>query len=119
MGQIADHYAYQHQLPPIAAYVFDHEPAESALPQAEFSRRGWLMHGQQHRDLTVGLDTANSRLVRSGMLQASSHSWFPKRRLVYHPTTAPWLLPQTGIYTFTDKPAAANDLTVADLRATD
>jgi TIR domain len=78
MAQIAEHYAYQHQLPPIEAYVFEREPAESALPQAEFNSRGWLVHGQKHRDLTVGLDSANSRLVvRSGMLQSQQSFLVP------------------------------------------
>jgi hypothetical protein len=78
MDHIADHYAYQHQIPPIAAYVFIHEPADSVLPQAEFSSWGWLMGGQEHRDLKVGLDTANSRLVvRSTMLQSQQSFLVP------------------------------------------
>jgi hypothetical protein len=75
MGQIADHYAYECQIPPFAAFVFDHEPADSALPQAEFSDRGRLTRGQEHRDLTVGLDTVNSRLVVRSSMLASQQSF--------------------------------------------
>jgi hypothetical protein len=78
MVQIADLYAHQHQLPPIAAFVFDHDPAESALPQAELSRAGRLINGHRHRDLVVGLDTVNSRLVvRSSMLQSQQSFLVP------------------------------------------
>ena len=78
MELVAEYYAHQHQRPPTEAFVFDREPAESALPQAEFIGRGWLINGKEHRDLAVGLDRANSRLVvRSGMLQSQQSFLVP------------------------------------------